>query len=206
VDVKGAAYDPLKRLIDVVGAAIGLGLFAVPMAVVAVLVRRKLGSPVLFAQDRPGLHGEVFRLRKFRTMRDAVGPDGQPLPDAQRLTPFGSALRAWSLDELPELWNVLRGDMSLVGPRPLLVSYLDRYSREQARRHEVRPGLTGLSQIEGRNDTTWERKLARDVWYVDHRSLRLDLAIIARTVLTVLRRDGVNQPGQATAEEFRGEG
>lgn len=202
--MRGAAYDPLKRAIDIVGAVVGLWVAAIPMAVIAWLVRRNVGAPVLFSQDRPGLHGEVFRLHKFRTMRDAVGPDGAPLPDDQRLTPFGAKLRAWSLDELPELWSVLRGDMSLVGPRPLLVAYLDRYSPEQARRHEVRPGVTGLAQVDGRNAQPWPRKLALDVRYVEERSVWLDIVILLRTVVQVLRRAGITD-GSATARDFLGE-
>lgn len=168
------------------------------MGIVAVAVRRSMGSPVLFRQERPGRHGQVFTLVKFRTMADGDGTD------AQRLTPLGSALRATSLDELPELWNVLKGDMSLVGPRPLLVRYLDRYSPTQARRHEVRPGLTGLAQVSGRNATTWDDRLALDVRYVDTWSIRGDLAIMAKTVLAVLRREGVAAHDHATMTEFTG--
>ena len=194
----------MKRAFDVVVAAVGLVVAAPLLAVLAVLVRLRLGSPVLFRQQRPGLVGEPFTLVKFRTMTDARGPDGEPLPDADRLTPFGRWLRATSLDELPELVNVLRGDMSLVGPRPLLPEYLDLYTPEQARRHEVRPGLTGWSQVNGRNDQPWEDKLAQDVWYVDHRSLWLDLRILLRTVAQVLRRSGVSSEGHATTPRFTG--
>lgn len=195
----------VKRVVDVVGAVVGLVVFALPMAAVAAGVLACLGRPVLFVQTRPGLHGRPFRLYKFRTMRDAVDSGGRPLPDGQRLTRFGAALRATSLDELPELVNVLRGDMSLVGPRPLLMAYLERYSDEQARRHEVRPGLTGLAQVAGRNALSWEHRFELDVWYVDHHTLWLDCRILARTVANVLRRDGIRAPGSATAEEFGGE-
>jgi lipopolysaccharide/colanic/teichoic acid biosynthesis glycosyltransferase len=194
----------MKRVFDLVVALVLLVVLAPLLAVLAVLVRVKLGSPVLFRQLRPGRGGRLFTLVKFRTMTDARGPDGVWLPDAQRLTPFGRWLRATSLDELPELWNVLRGDMSLVGPRPLLVAYLDRYTPEQARRHEVRPGLTGWAQINGRNATSWEERFRLDVWYVDHRSMLLDLCILARTVGAVLRRQGISAPGEATMGEFRG--
>ena len=170
----------------------------------AVVVWRRHGRPVLFSQERPGLGGRPFRLYKFRTMRHAVDADGRLLPDADRLTPLGRFLRATSLDELPELVNVLRGDMSLVGPRPLLLEYLDRYSAEQKRRHDVRPGLTGLAQVRGRNAQTWEERLALDVWYVDHWSLRLDLRIIGRTVLQVLRREGISHGTHATMPPFLG--
>jgi lipopolysaccharide/colanic/teichoic acid biosynthesis glycosyltransferase len=163
-----------------------------------------IGRPVLFRQLRPGLHGEPFEMIKLRTMRDAVDRSGRPLPDAERLTPIGRFLRASSLDELPELWNVLRGEMSLVGPRPLLVRYLPRYSPEQARRHAVRPGVTGWAQVNGRNAADWETKFQLDVWYVDHWSLALDLKILARTILAVLRRDGISAPGDATMPEFQG--
>jgi len=185
-----------KRTMDVVLSAAALAVLAVPMAVVAVAIRLTMGSPVLFRQQRPGRHGEVFTICKFRTMRD--GPE----PDAERLTRLGRFLRATSLDELPELFNVLAGDMSLVGPRPLLVQYLDRYTPEQARRHEVRPGLTGLAQVSGRNATTWEERLALDVRYVDERSLLLDLRILARTVAAVLKREGISADGHATMPEF----
>ena len=188
----------VKRLVDIVGASIGLLVAAVPMAVIAVVVRLRLGSPVLFRQARPGLHGDIFTLVKFRTMRD--GPE----PDAERLTKLGRTLRATSLDELPELWNVLRGDLSLVGPRPLLVAYLDRYDATQARRHEVRPGLTGLAQVSGRNLVTWEDRFALDVAYVDTWTLRGDLAIMARTVKQVLARDGISAEGHATMADFQG--
>ncbi len=195
-----------KRVMDVVGAGIGGILLAPLTAIIALLVRWKLGKPVLFRQTRPGLHAEPFELVKFRTMTDARGPDGEPLPDEQRLPTFGRFLRSTSLDELPELWNVLTGDMSLVGPRPLLMEYLPRYSPRQARRHEVRPGLTGWSQVNGRNAPDWDTRLEMDVWYVEHRSLWLDLRILARTVWSVLTRDGVSAEGQATVERFQGSG
>ncbi|MBW3656191.1 MAG: sugar transferase [Gemmatimonadetes bacterium] len=163
-----------------------------------------MGSPVLFRQTRPGLHGRAFTMYKFRTMRHAYDREGRPLPDPARLTRVGRLLRSTSLDELPELFNVLRGDMSLVGPRPLLPEYLPLYSEEQARRHEVRPGITGWAQVNGRNAITWEQKFRLDVWYVDNHSLRLDALILLRTVAKVLAREGINQEGQATAETFRG--
>ncbi|CAN5362549.1 sugar transferase [soil metagenome] len=204
-DPRGPAASYVKRAMDVVGALAGLLLFGLPMLIVVVLIRQRMGSPVLFRQVRPGLKGEPFTLYKFRTMRDATGGDGRPLPDAERLTAFGQLLRSTSLDELPELWNVLRGNMSLVGPRPLLIHYLDLYSPLQARRHEARPGLTGLSQVMGRNAQTWERKLALDVQYIDEWNLWLDIKILLRTMSAVLKRDGITQPGSATAEEFRGQ-
>jgi sugar transferase EpsL len=159
---------------------------------------------VLFRQQRPGLHGQIFTIYKFRTMTDACNEQGHLLSDAERLTPFGRFLRSSSLDELPELWNVLRGDMSLVGPRPLLVQYLDRYTPQQARRHEVRPGVTGWAQVNGRNALSWEQKFDMDVWYVNHVSLTLDLRIIGATIGKIIKREGISQPGQATAEEFMG--
>lgn len=194
----------MKRLFDICVALVALLLLAPLLAVVAVLVARRLGSPVLFRQQRPGRHGRPFVMIKFRTMRDAVDRHGQPLPDEQRLTPFGLWLRSTSLDELPELWNVLKGDMSLVGPRPLLMEYLPLYSPEQARRHEVRPGVTGWAQVNGRNAISWEDKFRLDVWYVEHQSLQLDLAILWLTVRRVLQRDGIAQDGQVTAEKFTG--
>lgn len=193
-----------KRFFDLIIALPALILFSPSLAILALLVRIKLGSPVLFRQQRPGLHGKPFTLYKFRTMTNARDAAGNLLPDTERLTPFGCFLRATSLDELPELWNVLKGDMSLVGPRPLLMQYLDRYTPEQARRHEVKPGLTGWAQVNGRNALSWEEKFRLDVWYVDNLSLWLDLKIIAMTVWKILKRDGINQPGQATAEEFMG--
>lgn len=196
----------LKRTFDILGSLLGLMILALPLVVLAVLVRRNLGAPVLFVQDRPGWRGRIFRIIKFRTMTDNRAPNGLPLTDADRLTPFGRWLRASSLDELPELYNVLKGDMSFVGPRPLLVEYLPLYSPEQARRHEVRPGITGWSQVNGRNAVTWEQRLAMDVWYVDHRSLWLDLRILLMTAGMVIRREGISQEGQATMERFRGSG
>ena len=193
-----------KRLIDVVGAALGLLLASPIMAVVALLVRRRLGRPVLFVQTRPGRHGQPFNLLKFRTMTDECDAGGDPLPTEQRLTPFGRRLRSTSLDELPELVNVLRGDMSLVGPRPLRMEYLPRYSAHQARRHEVRPGLTGLAQVSGRNDLSWEERFDLDVWYVDHRSLRLDLKILLRTCWVAMSARGVHAEDGATVEPFVG--
>jgi sugar transferase EpsL len=196
--------DALKRVFDVVGAAAALVLLSPLLAVVAVLVRVRMGPPVLFRQLRPGRQGRPFELTKFRTMTDQRGPDGALLPDAQRLTALGRFLRRTSIDELPELVNVVRGDMSLVGPRPLLMEYLPRYSSEQARRHDVRPGVTGWTQVNGRNRLTWDEKFALDVWYVDHRSTRLDLEILGRTLSQVLSGQGVSAPGHATTEPFRG--
>jgi sugar transferase EpsL len=194
----------VKRVIDLGLSALALLLLSPLLAVVALLVAIRLGRPVLFRQRRPGLHGEPFLLVKFRTMTDARTSEGALLPDEQRLTSFGRFLRSTSLDELPELWNVLRGEMSLVGPRPLLESYLDRYSAHHARRHEVRPGLTGWAQINGRNATTWDERLDMDVWYVDNRTLRLDVTILLRTVGAVVFRRGVTAPGHATMPEFKG--
>jgi lipopolysaccharide/colanic/teichoic acid biosynthesis glycosyltransferase len=195
----------MKRLFDLLASAMGLLLLAVPLAVLAWQVRRKLGSPVLFTQVRPGLHGQPFKMSKFRTMTDARDPSGALLPDAQRLTPFGRFLRASSLDELPELWNVLKGEMSLVGPRPLLMEYLPLYTPEQARRHAVRPGITGWAQVNGRNAISWADKFALDVWYVDHRSLWLDVRILWLTVRKVVVRDGISAAGEATMPKFEGD-
>jgi sugar transferase EpsL len=188
----------LKRPFDAIFAAAALIACAPLMAIVAIGVRWRLGSPVIFSQRRPGRCGRVFRCLKFRTMTDQGDVDGRLLPDEQRLTPFGRWLRSTSVDELPELWNVLRGDMSLVGPRPLLVEYLEHYTAEQARRHEVRPGITGLAQVSGRNALDWPRRLALDVEYVDRASLVLDLQILVRTVVAVTTRRGVSAPGHAT--------
>ena len=193
-----------KKSVDVVGSGVALVLLSPLMLVLAILVRLRLGSPVLFRQERPGLGGDLFSLYKFRSMADAVDEEGSPLPDEQRLTSFGTWLRATSLDELPELWNVFRGDMSLVGPRPLLVEYLPRYSSEQARRHEVRPGLTGWAQVKGRNALTWEEKFRLDVWYVSHLSFSMDVSILFRTVLAVFRREGINSADSATMPPFNG--
>jgi lipopolysaccharide/colanic/teichoic acid biosynthesis glycosyltransferase len=194
----------MKRLFDFVAALLALLVLVLPLLALAWLIRRKLGSPVLFCQVRPGLQGRPFTMVKFRTMTDERGPDGALLPDAQRLTPFGRFLRASSLDELPELWNVLKGEMSLVGPRPLLMEYLPLYTPEQARRHEVRPGITGWAQVNGRNAISWADKFALDVWYVDHRSLWLDVRILWRTVRMVLVRDGISAEGEATMSRFEG--
>jgi lipopolysaccharide/colanic/teichoic acid biosynthesis glycosyltransferase len=194
----------MKRCFDLWIPAIVLALFFPVLAVVAMAIRLNLGSPIFFRQTRPGLNEKPFTMLKFRTMRDAFDSEGRPLPDAERLTPLGRFLRATSLDELPELWNVLKGDMSLVGPRPLLPQYLDRYTAFERRRHEVKPGLTGWAQIGGRNSLTWHDKFKLDVWYVDNWSLSLDLKILLRTVSTVLRRDGIAQQGHATMPEFMG--
>ncbi len=194
----------MKRIFDVVVAFCALLVLVVPMSVLAWQIRRKLGTPVLFRQVRPGLHGRLFTMIKFRTMTDKCGADGTLLPDAQRLTSFGRFLRASSLDELPELWNVLCGDMSLVGPRPLLTEYLPLYTPEQARRHEVRPGITGWAQVNGRNAISWGDKFVLDVWYVDHRSLCLDMRILLLTVRKVLVRDGISAAGEATMPKFTG--
>jgi lipopolysaccharide/colanic/teichoic acid biosynthesis glycosyltransferase len=193
----------MKRLLDIVGSFFLLILLLPVLIVVALLVRAKLGAPVLFWQVRPGRGARPFTLVKFRTM-SVTAPGAPAAPDAERLTSFGRKLRASSLDELPELWNVLRGEMSLMGPRPLLTAYLDRYTLEQARRHEVRPGITGWAQVNGRNATTWDERLRLDVWYVDNRSLALDLRILFRTVALVFSREGINAPGEATMGEFRG--
>jgi lipopolysaccharide/colanic/teichoic acid biosynthesis glycosyltransferase len=198
------AYCAIKRAIDAVAAALALLLLLVPMLVLAAVIRLVLGSPVLFTQKRPGLHGRIFTVVKFRSMSDARDSSGNLLPDAQRLPAFGRFLRAASLDELPQLWCVLRGDMSLIGPRPLLIKYLPLYSAQQRRRHLVRPGITGLAQVRGRNAISWPEKLALDVWYVDHLSPLLDLHILVLTAFKVVARDGVSRPGFATTVEFEG--
>lgn len=194
----------MKRFIDIVAACCGLCLLAPVIIIVALLIVIRLGSPVFFRQIRPGLHGKPFQMIKFRTMLDATDKHGSPLPDDQRMTPFGSFLRSSSLDELPELWNVLKGDMSLVGPRPLLMEYLPLYSKEQRRRHDVRPGVTGWAQVNGRNAISWEEKFKLDVWYVDNQSLWLDLKILFLTVKKVLVRDGISGDGEATMSKFTG--
>jgi len=194
----------IKRVIDIVGAAAGIILFAPVMLVVALLVLLTMGRPVLFRQQRPGLGGKPFTLYKFRTMRDARTPSGELLADELRLTTFGKWLRSTSLDELPELFNVLKGDMSLVGPRPLLMEYLPRYSPEQARRHEVKPGITGWAQVNGRNALSWEEKFRLDVWYVDNWNLWLDLKILLLTIWKVLKREGISAEGSATMPVFTG--
>ena len=194
----------MKRIGDTLLILLALPVLLAAMLLLAWLVRRKLGSPVFFRQTRPGRHGRPFDMIKFRTMTDARGPDGRLLPDADRLTAFGRFLRASSLDELPELLNVLKGDMSLVGPRPLLMEYLPLYSPEQARRHEVRPGVTGWAQVNGRNALSWADKFLLDVWYVDHRSLWLDIKILLLTVRKVLVREGISAAGEATMSKFTG--
>ncbi|MCC6457166.1 MAG: sugar transferase [Caldilineaceae bacterium] len=193
-----------KRIFDLTVIMLGVWVLAPLMLILALVVRVKLGSPVLFRQERPGQYGKPFTILKFRTMTDARDTNGDLLPDSVRLTRFGRILRSTSLDELPELINVLRGDMSLVGPRPLLMHYLERYTPEQNRRHEVKPGITGWAQVNGRNEITWEEKFALDVWYVDHYSLPLDIHILTRTFLEVVKRKGINQAGQATVQEFSG--
>lgn len=194
----------IKRLIDIAGASAGLVLGMPVFLGVAAAVRANLGSPVLFTQDRPGLGGKIFRLYKFRTMRDARDAEGKPLSDAERLTPFGKALRGTSLDELPQLLNVLKGDMSLVGPRPLLPEYLPRYSPRQAKRHDMKPGITGLAGVRGRNSLSWKDKMEYDVQYVEEWSLLLDLRILIETVTATLRRDGISAEGHVTMPEFTG--
>ncbi len=196
----------MKRMFDFCGAAIALLLLSPVLLVVGALVRKKLGSPVLFNQTRPGLNGEQFVIHKFRTMLDAKDKQGNLLSDARRLTRFGTFLRSTSLDELPELFNVLKGDMSLVGPRPLLMEYLPLYSSEQARRHGVRPGITGWAQVNGRNAITWEEKFNLDVWYVDNQSFWLDMKILWMTAIRVLRREGISYDGVATMHKFKGTG
>jgi lipopolysaccharide/colanic/teichoic acid biosynthesis glycosyltransferase len=194
----------MKRLFDFVVAAIAATVLSPVIAVIALLVRMKLGNPVLFRQSRPGLHGQPFTLLKFRSMVDAVDSSGSPLADGERLTAFGQFLRRSSLDELPELYNVLRGDMSVVGPRPLLMEYLPLYTAEQARRHDVRPGLTGWAQVNGRNAISWDQKFAFDLWYVDHVSLSLDLKILWLTIRNVFTRHGISAEGEATMPRFTG--
>ena len=195
---------PLKRLLDFATALVTLVVLSPLIAVIALLVRSKLGSPILFKQERPGLRGQPFTLIKFRTMLNARDATGALRPDAERLTDFGRWLRSTSQDELPELWNELKGDMSLVGPRPLLMQYLPLYSAEQARRHDVRPGITGWAQINGRNAISWDQKFALDVWYVDHWSLALDAKILGSTVASIFSRHGISAEGEATMPEFTG--
>lgn len=194
----------IKRVLDFIIALIGLIVASPILLVVALLVRLKLGSPILFRQQRVGLDGEIFEMVKFRTMKDATDPQGNPLPDEERLTSFGNFLRKSSLDELPELWNVLKGDMSLVGPRPLLVEYLPLYSKEQMKRHDVRPGITGYAQVNGRNNISWSKKFELDVYYVKHYSLGLDLKILWQTVAKVLGQADISQEGHVTMEKFNG--
>jgi sugar transferase EpsL len=194
----------MKRIFDMLSALMGLIVLSPVLVVTAILVRIKLGSPVLFTQQRPGLLGQPFYVYKFRTMTEQRGADGLFLPDEVRLTPFGKLMRRLSLDELPQLLNVIKGDLSLVGPRPLLMQYLPLYSPEQARRHEVRPGITGWAQVNGRNAISWEEKFVLDVWYVDHQSFWLDLKILWMTFNKVFKREGISQEGQATMEVFRG--
>ncbi|MDX9834266.1 MAG: sugar transferase [Desulfobulbus sp.] len=194
----------MKRVGDILFACVACSLFWPLLILIAWAIYRRFGSPVFFRQVRPGLHGQPFEIIKFRTMRDAIDAQGNPLPDVERMTPFGSFLRATSLDELPELLNVLRGEMSLVGPRPLLMEYLPLYSAEQARRHAVRPGVTGWAQVNGRNALSWEEKFRMDVWYVDNQSFWLDLKILFLTVAKVLTREGICATGEATMPRFTG--
>jgi len=193
-----------KRLMDVLGSILGLVVFSPVLLLLYFWIRKDMGSPVIFRQTRPGQDGQPFSMMKFRSMRDATGPDGQPLPDAERITPLGVKLRSSSLDELPGLWNVLKGDMSLVGPRPLLVEYLPLYSLTQARRHELRPGITGWAQVNGRNALSWEKKFELDVWYVDNRTIWLDLKIIWMTIRKVIKRDDISAEGEVTMPRFTG--
>ena len=194
----------LKRAFDIVASASALVALSPVLAITAHKVKKNLGSPVLFRQTRPGLHGKPFEMIKFRTMKNSVNTHGEPLPDSERLTPFGSMLRSSSLDELPELWNVLKGDMSLVGPRPLLMEYLPLYNQEQYRRHEMRPGITGWAQINGRNAISWEDKFKLDVWYVDNQSLLLDLKILLLTIKKVFVKEGISATGEVTMSKFTG--
>ena len=194
----------LKRLLDIIIASIALILLSPLYFFMAYKVKKNLGSPVLFRQVRPGLHGKPFEMIKFRSMKDAVDAQGNPLPDSERLTPFGKMLRSSSLDEMPELWNVIKGDMSIVGPRPLLTEYLPLYNTEQARRHNVRPGMTGHAQVNGRNAISWEEKFKLDTWYVDNQSTLLDFKIMFKTVHKVLAKDDINAIGEATAAPFKG--
>jgi len=194
----------LKRLLDIVIASIALVLLSPLYFYVAYKVKKNLGSPVLFRQVRPGLHGKPFEMIKFRTMKDALDEQGNPLPDSERLTPFGKMLRSTSLDEMPELWNVIKGDMSVVGPRPLLMEYLPLYNKEQAKRHDVRPGMTGYAQVNGRNAISWEQKFKLDTWYVENQSVWLDFKIMLKTVKKVIAKDDINEAGEATMSKFTG--
>jgi lipopolysaccharide/colanic/teichoic acid biosynthesis glycosyltransferase len=194
----------LKRILDVVIASTALVLLSPVYALVAYKVKKNLGSPVLFRQTRPGLYGQPFEMIKFRSMKDALDAAGNPLPDSERLTPFGKMLRATSLDEMPELWNVIKGDMSIVGPRPLLMEYLPLYNSEQAKRHEVRPGITGYAQVNGRNAISWEKKFELDTWYVENQSLWLDFKIMLKTVKKVLAKDDISAEGEVTMHKFTG--
>lgn len=194
----------LKRILDVAIASTALVLLSPVYALVAYKVKKNLGSPVLFRQTRPGLHGRPFEMIKFRSMKDALDTAGNPLPDSERLTPFGKMLRATSLDEMPELWNVIKGDMSIVGPRPLLMEYLPLYNSEQAKRHDVRPGITGYAQVNGRNAISWEKKFELDTWYVNNQSLWLDFKIILKTVKKVLAKDDISAEGDVTMHKFTG--
>lgn len=193
-----------KRLFDIVASASGLIFLSPVFLILIYLIRKNLGEPVFFTQERPGKDGKPFKMIKFRSMRDAVDKDGNPLPDSERLTPFGKKLRATSLDELPELWNVLRGEMSLVGPRPLLMSYLPLYNEFQNRRHEMRPGVTGWAQVNGRNALSWDEKFAHDIWYIDHYSFWLDMKILFLTVKKVFIKEGISAEGEATMPYFTG--
>lgn len=194
----------IKRLFDITAATTALLILSPVYAITAYKVKKNLGSPVIFKQTRPGLNGKPFEMIKFRSMKDAIDTDGNPLEDDERLTVFGKALRNSSLDELPELWNVIKGDMSLVGPRPLLMEYLPLYNDEQARRHHVRPGITGYAQVNGRNTIGWNEKFALDTWYVDHQSLWLDIKILFKTVKKVIIKDGISADGEATMSKFTG--
>ena len=194
----------IKRLLDIIIASVALILLSPLYAFVAYKVKKNLGSPVLFRQVRPGLHGKPFEMIKFRTMKDAVDEQGNPLPDSERLTPFGQMLRSTSLDEMPELWNVIKGDMSIVGPRPLLMEYLPLYSPEQAKRHDVRPGMTGHAQVNGRNAIGWEEKFKLDTWYVENQSIWLDFKIMFKTVHKVLAKDDISAEGEVTMTKFTG--
>ncbi|MFV5369506.1 sugar transferase [Acinetobacter junii] len=194
----------LKRLLDIIVASTALILLSPLYAYVAYKVKKNLGSPVLFRQVRPGLHGKPFEMIKFRTMKDALDEQGNPLPDSERLTPFGKMLRSTSLDEMPELWNVIKGDMSVVGPRPLLMEYLPLYNKEQAKRHDVRPGMTGYAQVNGRNAISWDEKFKLDTWYVENQSIWLDFKIMLKTVKKVIAKDDINEVGEATMTKFTG--
>ena len=194
----------LKRIIDITIASTALILLSPVYLIVAHKVKKNLGSPVLFRQVRPGLHGKPFEMIKFRTMKDALDADGNSLPDSERLTPFGKMLRATSLDEMPELWNVIKGDMSIVGPRPLLMEYLPLYNEQQAKRHNVRPGITGYAQVNGRNAISWEKKFELDTWYVENQSLWLDFKIMLKTIKKVIAKDDISAEGEATMSKFTG--